>query len=136
MTQQVTWNDDLLVNVSEIDNDHRKLFDLMDGIFSSATHGAAAVNTAIGQLATYTREHFSREQASMARSSYPLLGDHTYEHEHLVFQLESLINRLMVEGPDAVDAELAQFLMSWLGDHIVAWDMKYAAYLRETGHTG
>ncbi len=131
MPAQVTWSDDLLINVPAIDDDHKKLFALMGDIFSSASHGADAISRAVGALASYTREHFSREEASMAEAHYPALSDHQYEHEHLVFQLETLINRLMTSGPEAIDGELAKFLTDWLGNHIMKFDVKFASYLRE-----
>ncbi|WP_245651248.1 bacteriohemerythrin [Paramagnetospirillum marisnigri] len=136
MVTQIEWSDDLLINVDAIDADHKKLFNLMADIFASASHGADAINRAIGALASYTKEHFSREEESMAGAQYPALEAHKYEHEHLVFQLEGLINRLMVSGAEAIDSELAKFLMNWLGGHIMTFDVKYAAYLRETGQHG
>jgi hemerythrin len=136
MTAQVAWTDDLLINVPAIDDDHKKLFALMSDIFASATHGSEAINRAIGALSKYTKEHFSREEESMAKTNYPGLSKQQYEHEHLVFQLDTLIERLMVSGPDAVDAGLAQFLMSWLGDHIMDFDLKYAEYLKANNLVG
>jgi hemerythrin len=136
MTTQITWSDDLLVKVPAIDDDHKKLFALMNEIFTSASLGADAINRAIGALVTYTKEHFAREEASMTRAEYPGLADHKYAHEHLVFRLDTMINQLLDFGPAAIDAELAKFLRSWLSDHIMSLDIKYAAYLRETGQQG
>ena len=136
MTAQVAWSDDLLINVSAIDDDHKKLFDLMSDIFTTASHGADAINRAIGALAKYTKEHFAREEASMAKTNYPGLSKQKYEHEHLVFTLESMMDRLMISGPEAIDADLAKFLMSWLGDHIMDFDLKYAEYLKANNMEG
>jgi hemerythrin len=133
---RVEWSDDLLVHVEAIDSDHRKLFDLMNGIFANAHHGPAAVNTAVGMLWSYTKEHFAREQDSMRGANYPKLPAHIEEHEHLVFQLENLINQLMDRGPDAVDESLAEFLKNWLCSHILKFDVEYATFLRETGQPG
>lgn len=136
MTDKIEWSNDLLVNVEAIDSDHQKLFALMNAIFSTAHHGAATINSAIGALCNYTKEHFAREQESMRRTNYPALSAHIYEHEHLVFQLETMINRLMEVGPAAVDESLAAFLEEWLTSHILKFDMEYAAYLRESGQKG
>jgi hemerythrin len=136
MPNKIEWSDELLVNVADIDSDHQKLFALMNDIFATAHHGAAAINSAIGALCSYTKEHFASEQESMRRADYPALSAHTYEHEHLVFQLESMINRLMEAGPDAVDEALATFLEEWLTSHILKFDMEYAAYLRKSGQKG
>jgi hemerythrin len=133
---QVPWSDGLLVNVPAIDEDHKKLFALINTIFASATHGADAINRAIGTLATYTKEHFAREEASMARAKFPSLADHKFEHEQLVYQLESIMDRLMQAGAAAVDAKLADFLKEWISQHILLWDVAYSSYLRKTGEKG
>ncbi len=136
MAAQVTWSDELLINVAAIDSDHRKLFDLMRDIFTTSSHGADAISRAVGALEKYTREHFAREEESMAKTNYPGLSAQKYEHEHLVFTLESMMYRLMSSGPEAIDADLAKFLTSWLGDHIMNFDLKYAEYLKANNLEG
>jgi hemerythrin len=131
--EQVLWSDGLLVNIPAIDEDHKKLFALINTIFASATHGADAINRAIGTLATYTKEHFAREESSMAQAKFPGVADHKFEHEQLVYQLESIIDRLMQAGAAAVDAKLAEFLKEWISQHILVWDVAYATYLRQAG---
>ncbi|MGE5505059.1 MAG: bacteriohemerythrin [Actinomycetota bacterium] len=133
---KVQWSDDLLLQVDAIDNDHKKLFALINEIFATAHHGPAAINDAIGALWTYTKEHFAREQDSMRRANYPGMDAHAYEHEHLIFQLETLTNRLMDAGPEAIDDGLATFLEEWLTGHILKFDRAYADYLRESGQHG
>jgi len=136
MNTAIAWTDDLLVKVPEIDADHKKLFDLMSEIFKSATHGRDAINKAISDLSSYTKQHFAREEESMAKTQYPGLATQKYEHEHLIFQLDNIIERLLLSGPEAIDADLANFLTSWLGDHIMDYDLKYADYLRANNLSG
>ncbi len=136
MSNKIEWSDELLLDVAAIDSDHQKLFALMNDLFSTAHHGTSAINSAIGALCSYTKEHFAREQESMRQTNYPALSAHTYEHEYLVFRLESMINRLMETGADAVDGALVSFLEEWLTSHILKFDIEYATYLRQTGQKG
>ncbi|ARJ67373.1 hemerythrin [Magnetospirillum sp. ME-1] len=136
MAEHISWSDDLLVGVEAIDSDHKKLFELMNRLLASPTHGATAVSQAIGDLSSYTKRHFAAEIASMERSAYPERSAHAYEHDHLIFQLENIIDRLMISGADAVDGELSNLLRDWLCNHIMTFDVKYAAFLRESGQTG
>jgi hemerythrin len=136
MSEHISWSDDLLVGVEAIDSDHQKLFELMNRLLASPSHGEAAVSQAIGDLSSYTKRHFTAEIASMERTAYPEQNAHAYEHEHLIFQLENIMDRLMMSGAAAVDSELSNLLRDWLCNHIMTFDVKYAAFLRESGQTG
>ena len=136
MPEAIAWSDDLLVKVPAIDDDHKRLFALMNEMLASTPLRAEAINRAVEDLCRYTTFHFAREQEGMARSDYPDLETHTSEHGRLVLQLEHLIGRMMTAGPAAIDSELARFLQSCFTDHIMDWDMKYADYLRSGGKTG
>jgi hemerythrin len=136
MSEQIIWSDDLLVGVEAIDSDHKKLFELMNRLLASPTHGESAISQAIGDLSSYTKRHFTEEVASMDRTAYPERDAHAYEHEHLIFQLENIMDRLMMAGAAAIDSELSRLLKDWLCNHIMTFDVKYAAFLRESGQTG
>lgn len=128
---KIEWSDDLLLHVQREDEDHREMYALMNQIFSAAQLGADMVIQAVADLCLFTREHFAREQASMEQTAYPGRDDHRYEHEYLIFQLDVLIERLMISGPDYVADELVDLLKRWLCDHILTCDAAFAEYLRE-----
>lgn len=128
---KIEWSDDLLLHVQREDEDHREMYALMNQIFSAAPLGADMVIQAVADLCLFTREHFAREQASMEHTGYPGRDDHRYEHEYLIFQLDVLIERLMISGPDYVADELVDLLKRWLCDHILTCDADFAEYLRE-----
>ncbi|MBF0323583.1 bacteriohemerythrin [Magnetospirillum moscoviense] len=130
MGEHISWTDDLLTGVDAIDNDHKALIALMNAIFASTSHGPEAISSAIGELTSYTKHHFAAEQVIMEKAGYTGLSDHIYEHEHLVFQLERMIDGLMRMGAAGVDAELVRILRGWLVDHILGFDMKFAEFLR------
>jgi hemerythrin len=128
---KIEWSDDLLLNIEQEDEDHRELFALMNQIFTAAQLGADMVTQAVADLRLFTREHFTREQASMEQTGYPGRDDHRYDHEYLIFQLDVLADRLMSSGPDRVADELVDLLKRWLCDHILTCDAAFAEFLRE-----
>lgn len=130
---KIEWSDDLLLHARQEDDDHREMFALMNQIFSAARLGADLVTQAVADLCLFTREHFAREQHRMEQTGYPNREAHRYEHEYLIFQLDALIERLMVSGPDHVADELVDLLKRWLCDHILTCDAAFADYLRERG---
>lgn len=136
MADHLPWSDELLTNIDDIDKDHKKLFALANAIFVEATHGEKAVNKAIGDLWAYTKEHFGREEKSMARHGYPHFAAHRAEHQDLVSQLDYLTSRLVAEGTESVDNGVVDFLATWLNTHIMGTDKQFADYLRASGRAG
>lgn len=133
MADRLPWSDELLTHVEGIDKDHKKLFALANTIFTEAAHGKEAVNKAIGDLWAYTKEHFGREEESMARHGYPHLAAHRAEHQDLIAQLDYLTDRLVSKGTEAVDDGIVDFLAAWLQTHIMGSDKRFADYLRASG---
>ncbi|OHC74726.1 MAG: hypothetical protein A3G18_07020 [Rhodospirillales bacterium RIFCSPLOWO2_12_FULL_58_28] len=133
MTDRVEWSDDLLTHVDEIDDDHRKLFVLANNVFASVVLEDGAVNQTLGELWTYTKTHFGREEKSMTRTGYSKLAAHKKEHDDLLLELKYLTDRLMESGPGVIGDDVASFLGKWLNDHIMGFDKSYANYLRASG---
>lgn len=127
---KIEWSNDLLLQIEAEDDDHREMFALMNQIFTAARLGADMVTQAVADLCLFTREHFLREQHRMDQTGYPDGEAHRYEHEYLIFQLDVLIERLMVSGPDHVADDLVDLLRRWLCDHILTFDAAFAHFLR------
>lgn len=130
-SEKIEWSNDLLLQMEAEDDDHREMFTLMNQIFTTARLGADMVTQTVADLCLFTREHFAREQHSMERAGYPGRDVHRYEHEYLIFQLDALIERLMLSGPDHVAEDLVDLLKRWLCDHILTCDAAFAEFLRE-----
>lgn len=131
--EKIEWSDDLLLQIEQDDEDHREMFALMNRVFSAARLGADVVTAAVADLCLFTREHFTREQHSMESAGYPDSEAHRYDHEYLIFQLDVLIDRLMLTGPELVAEELVDLLKRWLCDHILTYDSAFIEFLRERG---
>jgi len=71
----MTWTDSMSVGVKVLDDDHKKLVgmvnELHDGILEG--HRAEALGHVLDQLVSYTRIHFSREEAFLTVQSMPAL---------------------------------------------------------------
>ena len=128
---KIEWSDELLLGTAANDDDHRQMFALMNRIFSAARLGSDLVTQAVADLCLFTREHFSREEECMGRLDYPGREEHRTDHEYLIFQLDALIDSLMLSGPDGVGEDLVELLKRWLFDHILTFDAAYSAFLSE-----
>jgi len=82
---QLQWREALSVHNDAIDRDHRWLIELVDRIQSLILRHAslARLTLALDELARYTEEHFTREEAIQRAAGYPHLGEHHRAHETL-----------------------------------------------------
>ena len=128
----VEWEDKFSVGNSEIDEQHKKLVDMVNELSESINkyHGdeKLLINHLLDELFEYTSFHFSSEEEAMRKSSFPELDNHIQIHKDLVNQLVEKRERLLNSGVVTI-LEMAVFLEDWLVDHILYEDMKYKEYV-------
>ncbi|GEO81838.1 bacteriohemerythrin [Pararhodospirillum oryzae] len=122
--------DSLLTGVGEIDQDHLKLFDLVNRIggLISADRGSPRLVRALEDLVSYTHWHFRHEERLMLETDFPGRTQHKREHEILVDQASHLLDRLEA-GDLAVCDGLMTFLGDWLRIHIKVMDKEFGNFL-------
>ncbi len=125
------WDDRFSVGVTEMDNHHKKLFDILNKLFDDAREGkgAEAVAGTIGELIRYTEYHFAEEEAKLANSAYPHLADHKAKHRAFVDQLKDYKAQADSGGGIFVVNKVAQTGTDWLKTHILQVDQEYEQYL-------
>lgn len=129
--EQISWTDDLRTGNALIDDDHRKLFDLVNALCETMAKPQPndVMGNAMNDLVVYTKAHFGREQAEMQRIQYVASRAHTSEHIKLINQIVELTATLAAGGRINVPA-VASFLREWLLNHIKTADMKLAKALK------
>ena len=110
-----TWNPEYSVGNDLIDGEHRTLFEMADRLHSAmlSGQGHAVLGSLYGQLADYTRTHFSHEEALMAKHAYPQLPTHAEIHRQLIAKLTKLQDDLKGRKL-TVTVDTMQFLRDWL----------------------
>lgn len=68
----LTWNDDLLTGISEIDTQHKELFNLMNWFFNACERGSCGkqIRRVFEFLNNYIAYHFDTEEAYMIKYNY------------------------------------------------------------------
>lgn len=127
----VDWKPEYSVGNLEIDQQHRKLVDIINNLHDSMKLGGKPedLKRVLNDLVNYTRFHFSHEEKVMERAGYADLANHKRVHRAMVEQVEQL--RKEVESSRAgFSIKLMGFLKKWLTDHIMGTDQKYAPSLK------
>ena len=128
------WNDSYKVNVKKCDEQHQRLFAIMNELFDAMRvgKGTEALGVIAGELASYTETHFRAEEEILRRVNYPGLAGHLVEHKKFEAQVGSLKQQVNLSGsPSAV--ELLDFLKDWLAKHIKQIDRQYSSYVNAKG---
>ncbi len=123
----ITWNDSYSVGVSSIDNQHKKLCDLVNQLHDAmgAGKGTDIVGSIIAETVKYTQQHFAYEENYMKSINYPLLSQHKLLHQKLIAEVADLQKKVTNKERINVIAT-CQFLKDWLTSHILKEDKKYS----------
>jgi hemerythrin len=129
----LNWNDNLSVGVRVLDDDHKKLIDMLNRLYEGmkAGHGKDVIGKILDDLVSYTVVHFAREEDFFARTGYPDV-EHKQEHKDLVKKAGTLQSRYK-SGECALSIETLDFLKDWLAIHIQGADKKYSNHLNAAG---
>jgi hemerythrin len=130
----MTWDEKLSVAVPSMDTQHIVLIETLNELHSAMMSGDARNVTGplLRNLLTYTRGHFSAEEAMMAASSYPELEKHKAIHRDLSHKIEEFVIRFE-RGEMGLNLHLLHFLRDWLTSHIQKVDRNYRPWITEQG---
>lgn len=130
----VAWDTSFSVRVSKCDQDHQKLFSLLNDLHDAMTvgKGSQVVERVVKELADYTKFHFEGEEALLEKTNYPDLAEHRAEHGAFVQKVRRFQQDLK-DGNTAQSISIANFIKDWLVNHIKKTDRQYSAHLNRNG---
>ena len=129
MTQQkIKWDDAYSLGIKNIDDQHKKLLDIVDKIFSlqESKDVKGNIRTILHELFEYIKVHFKDEEEFMKSINYPDLAYHIELHEQLVKSVSAILrdpSRL-----DIIQMKMRVIAKQALIDHILEEDMNYQRY--------
>lgn len=132
------WKECYSCNVTKIDQQHKRLFELADEIYSiiSINDGYDhfdEIMRAINALKEYTVYHFSYEEEVMAKYEYNALQDHKIEHDMFIMKINSVKEEEIDQKQKEFLMDLLEFIVNWIENHILKTDLKYKDYLNGLG---
>ncbi len=130
--KEIAWDNILSVGEDEIDEDHRRLIDLLNILNHSVMDGEAPIYLAavLEELINCTVWHFSHEERLMLKYGYQGYSDHKAEHQELINSVKALQQKMLQAGKSVVSDDI-EFLEHWLTEHILSTDMKLGSFLAE-----
>ena len=126
------WNDEYLTFNQVIDEQHQRLFEIINGIYDMIRvgRGHESVAHALSDLTEFTRFHFATEEKYMQEASFAGLEHHAAEHGRMLDEIRELRHRIL-DGSTVVTMNEMSFLKDWLLVHFTGLDRGLAAFLKE-----
>lgn len=123
------WRNELDIGVEAMNNEHKKLIELMNVIFEKAQANKPRdeVRDAIATLENAAREHFAEEERYLESIGYPGLKQHKEIHKKLLERFAVHVREFnQSEGP--LSRQFFDFMKLWLSSHIMGIDKHYGEF--------
>jgi len=128
---EVMYDSRFTVGFDAIDDDHKKLFSLVNDMNESIESGdREMIARKLNGLYKYTCWHFRHEEQLMQDSEYPRFDDHKREHLSLKTKILE-VKRSFDAGNDQVISLVPDFIKHWLFHHIQEVDMELGRFLAQ-----
>ncbi|WP_448204203.1 bacteriohemerythrin [Azospirillum sp. sgz302134] len=129
--QHVAWDETMSVGVGVLDDDHKKLIDMFNGLLRAgiAEKNRDSLSKLLNDLCDYTNVHFAREEELMERQGYPDLATHKAAHRYFVDEVQKLFQDNDDSNEMMLRIDLILLLKEWLIEHIQSVDAQYKPFM-------
>lgn len=130
----IEWRDSLSVGNEFIDDDHKRLIELIN-LYEKAVsqHNPAILEEAFRGLFEYAHTHFKREEKMMEAVHFPHRNSHKELHAKLIGSIDDFHQSIVDKNRKINIGAVNSFLHDWLIDHVIKEDMKLEPYIKGTG---
>jgi len=133
-----TKNDCLLLDIEIIDDQHRKIFKILDRlvVLRDNKDNTSNLLKVIEDLVDYSCIHFQTEEELMREANSPNIKEHIVQHHFFIDKINEY--RIAYNYKNKVLAnQMVIFVRKWILSHIIEVDGKYVdsiqKYLNEVG---
>lgn len=130
----IDWDEAYSVGVRGMDEQHKKLFVLINDYYESIAQKSmkdASMKVLLGMF-DYAKVHFADEEKLMQQNAFPVYAAHKAQHEAFL-KTATEYKKKLDEGKVVLSLEISNFLKDWLVKHIQGEDKQYGLYLNAKG---
>jgi hemerythrin len=128
------WRDEYSINVSEMDNDHKRLFEISNRLYEAINSGEnrSELENILNLIINHTGQHFDKEENLMEKYNFPERNIQHKQHElfrETVLQYKTKFKSNEIE----IDMDFINLHKDWVINHILTEDRKYGIHLNREG---
>lgn len=133
------WQDSFSCGITEIDNQHKKLFEIGARVYETATLNDEydhydELTQILQELLDYTQYHFGYEEKLFIKYNYENITSHKFEHDFFIKKLQKISKKDLEDNQGQTLLEIVRFVADWITGHILDSDMKYRECLLNGGY--
>ena len=123
-----------LVNVADIDNQHKDIFILINELYdlSEKNKSADHLLIVIQEILSKSIHHFTTEESLMQKYNFLNYYSHKIEHDRFIRKIKEFIENDEAEDK-LLKPDFLLFLRNWLTGHIETKDKNLGIFLSENG---
>jgi len=123
----IKWSDDYLIGIEEIDNQHKKLFEIADRAVELLKNEYYIdkydrIVEIIDELRDYYSYHFNYEEKYMLSIGYKRYFSQKVDHDDFIEKIRAIDLNEMDENQDEYLMSIIDFMIEWITDHIIQKD--------------
>lgn len=133
------WQEDLETGIDKFDHLNQELFTKVNELMMEARNCNAREHLGrfLWFLQRYIHKHFRTEEQLQRTLGYPGYAVHKQQHDLFIEEVRKIQERYNNEGgTTALTVHVIQVMSSWIKNHIKAYDLDVAAFLRSPGISG
>lgn len=135
MDIEFKWTPEMSVHNDILDAQHKELFERINILLNAIIEdkGEDVLDSTVEFFEKYMNEHLIYEENYLREINYPQLQEH--QEQHLIFankytELKEKMNEDSVNKAQLA-FEIENFMGSWLTNHLLTEDQKYAKYIQQ-----
>lgn len=119
------WQPIYSVNVKEIDDQHKKMFNILNQLFSEKDFSIIFKTEIMKDLENYADYHFKTEEKYFDKFDYPKSDEHKKMHQDYVDTINSFKEKGFSES------QLKDFVQNWWIEHVQGADQEYSVFFNK-----
>ncbi len=133
--KMITWTDSLSVGIIEIDEQHKKLFTLLNKASEMVQNNKPKEHliSSIKDIISFTQIHFSTEEKMFKVCKYTHAKKHMEEHQKMISKATSFLSEYS-NNKILITETTMSFFMDWIINHITSCDLTYSKPLKAAGY--
>jgi hemerythrin len=130
----IEFSEELLTGIPEMDEQHKKLVELLNKVVSVLREGRReeARNILIRELLDYVESHLTSEEEFLKSIGYPDYENHKKAHDVFRKEVQRLVPHVK-NGDEKAFRDVLFLTWGWVYNHIAKTDKKYGLYAKEMG---
>lgn len=128
----ITWSKDLETGNAQIDSEHQTLLKAADDLIEACTKGKGreVVGPAVDFLVSYTKTHFTHEQALQVKYNFPEYPNHKQWHQTYIAEMDALAAKIKEQGATIAMVAEVNMEIGKLLSHIKTMDVRLAKHIK------